>query len=184
MERVSVHGDIKEMLYAKEQIQSRIAQLGAQITEDYAGKGKLIVVSVLKGGAMFMADLVRAIDLDLEMDFIAVSSYGMQTKTSGVVEIVKDLGLPIEGKNVLIAEDILDSGLTLDYLLKILSDRNPASVEIAAMLVKAGAQKVDVPCKYVGFDCPDEFIVGYGLDYAEHYRNLPYIGILKPEVYQ
>lgn len=183
MERLSVHKDVKETLFTNEQIQGRVEQLGARIAEDYADRGPLVVVSILKGGAMFMADLVRAIDLDLEMDYLAVSSYGMEARSSGVVDVVKDLSLSIEGKNVLIAEDVLDSGLTLDHLVKMLSARGPASLEIAALLVKTGAQKVDVRCKYVGFDCPDEFIVGYGLDYAERYRNLPYIGVLKPEVY-
>lgn len=175
--------DVREVLFAQEQIQARIAQMGAQITADYAGK-QLVVISVLKGAAIFMADLVRAIDLGLEMDFMAVSSYGMAAQTSGDVRITKDLGCSVEGKDVLIAEDILDSGLTLDCLLRELSGRKPASLEVAALLRKRGAQKVDVKCRYVGFECPDEFIVGYGLDYAEHYRNLPYVGVLRQEVYQ
>lgn len=179
-----MHEDVEEVLFSQEQIQDRVARLGAQIARDYTGKGPLVVVSVLKGGVVFVADLVRAIELDLEMDFMAVSSYGMEAKSSGNVDVVKDMSVPIEGKNVLIAEDILDSGLTLDRLLAMLSARNPASLAVAALLVKRGAQKVDVPCRYVGFDCPDEFIVGYGLDYAERYRNLPYIGVLKQEVYR
>lgn len=179
-----MHEDVKEILFTEDELRARVRAIGEQITADYAGKGKLIVISVLRGAAIFMADLVREIKLPLEMDFMAVSSYGSGVKTSGVVNIVKDLTTSIEGKNVLIAEDILDSGLTLDYLMKNLGSRNPESIEIATLLHKKGAQKVDIACKYVGFDCPDEFIVGYGLDYAERYRNLPYIGVLKPEVYE
>lgn len=183
MERLMVHEDVREVLYTQERIQDRVAQLGAQITKDYANK-HLVVISILKGASIFMSDLVRAIALPLEMDFMAVSSYGDAAKTSGVVRITKDLQSSIEGKDVLIAEDILDSGLTLDYLMRMLSSRNPASLEIATLLCKRGMQKVDLDCKYVGFDCPDEFIVGFGLDYAERYRNLPYVGVLKPEIYQ
>ena len=184
MERHLVYEDIQEVLFTQEQIQARVAQLGAQISADYAARQPLVVISVLKGAAIFMADLVREIDLPLEMDFMAVSSYGMDATSSGTVKIVKDLGASIEGKHVLIAEDILDSGLTLDFLVGELSRRNPASLEIAALLRKRGAQKAELSCAYVGFDCPDEFIVGYGLDYAERYRNLPCVGALKPEVYQ
>lgn len=176
--------DVREVLFSRGQIQERVAQLGAQITADYADSRQLVVISVLKGAAIFMADLVRAIDLPVEMDFMAVSSYGNEAKSSGVVRIVKDLSTTIEGKDVLIAEDILDSGLTLDYLMRTLSSRNPASIEVVTLLCKRGAQKVDLACRYVGFDCPDEFIVGYGLDYAERYRNLGYVGVLKPEIYQ
>lgn len=176
--------DVQEVLFTQEQIQERVAQLGEQIARDYAGKGQLVVISVLKGASIFMSDLVRAIDLPLEMDFMAVSSYGNAAKTSGVVQIAKDLQSSIEGKHVLIAEDILDSGLTLDYLMRTLSERNPASLEIATLLHKRDAQRVELDCKYVGFECPNEFIVGFGLDYAERYRNLPFIGVLKPEVYQ
>lgn len=179
-----MHKDVKEILFTQEQLRECVARMGAQIAQDYADSKQLIVISVLKGAAIFMADLVRAIDLPVEMDFMAVSSYGSAAKTSGVVRIIKDLSTSIEGKDVLIAEDILDSGLTLDYLIKTLSSRNPASLEVATLLYKKGVQKADVRCRYVGFDCPDEFIVGYGLDYAERYRNLPYVGILKPEVYQ
>ena len=172
------------MLYTQEQIQERIAQMGAQITADYADKQPLLVVSVLKGAAIFMTDLVRTINLPLQMDFMAVSSYGCEAQSSGTVRVTKDLCESIEGKHVLIAEDILDSGLTLDYLVRELSKRRPASIEVATMLHKQGAQKCEVTCKYVGFTCPNEFIVGYGLDYAEKYRNLPSICVLKPEVYQ
>lgn len=179
-----MHEDVREVLFTQEQIRDRVAQMGAQITERYADSKQLVVISVLKGASIFMSDLVRAIALPLEMDFMAVSSYGNEAKTSGVVQITKDLQSTIGGKDVLIVEDILDSGLTLDYLMRMLSNRNPASLEIATLLFKRGKQKVELECEFVGFDCPDEFIVGYGLDYAERYRNLPYIGVLKPEIYQ
>ncbi len=180
-----MHEDVKELLFTQEQIQTRVKELGAQITLDYADSpDDLIVISVLRGAAIYMADLVRSIELPLEMDFMAVSSYGSGTKSSGVVRVIKDLSSSIEGKNVLIAEDVFDSGLTLSYLMKTLSSRRPTSIEIATLLYKRGLQKADINCKYIGFECPDEFIVGYGLDYAERYRNLPYIGILKPEIYQ
>lgn len=179
-----MYEDVREVLFDEEQIQERVAQLGAQITAHYADSKQLMVISVLKGASIFMSDLVRAIDLPLEMDFMAVSSYGSAAKTSGVVQITKDLQTSIEGKDVLIVEDILDSGLTLDYLMRVLSERNPASLEIATLLFKRGKQKAELDCRFVGFDCPDEFIVGYGLDYAERYRNLPVIGVLKPEIYQ
>ncbi len=179
-----MYEDIQEVLFTQEQIRARVAQMGAQIAVDYADRQPLVVVSVLKGAAVFMADLVRAIDLPVEMDFMAVSSYGLGATSSGAVDIVKDLSMSIEGKHVLIAEDILDSGLTLDFLVRELSSRKPATLEIAALLRKRGTQKAELSCAYVGFECPDEFIVGYGLDYAERYRNLPCIGALKPEVYQ
>ncbi len=180
-----MHQDLNEVLFTEDVLSERVAQMGADITRDYADKSKpLIVISVLRGACIFMADLVRKIDLPVEMDFMAVSSYGSGTKSSGVVRIIKDLSTSIEGKNVLIAEDILDSGLTLKYLMKTLSSRKPASIEVATLLYKQGTQKTQIDCKYVGFDCPNEFIVGYGLDYAERYRNLPYIGVLKPEIYQ
>lgn len=179
-----MYEDIQETLFTKEQIQERVACMGARITEDYAGSEQLVVISILNGAAIFMADLVRCIDLPLQMDFMAASSYGDAAVTSGSVKITKDLGTSIEGKDVLIAEDILDSGLTLAHVVKELEQRRPASLAVAAMLKKSGAQKVDVPCRYLGFDCPDAFIVGYGLDYAQRYRNLPFIGVLKPEVYR
>ncbi|MGI6033015.1 MAG: hypoxanthine phosphoribosyltransferase [Coriobacteriales bacterium] len=178
-----MHPDLKAVLYSEQELQDRVAEMGAQITKDYADAHDLIVISVLRGAAIYMADLVRAIELPLEMDYMAVSSYGAATKSSGVVRIIKDLSSHIEGRDVIIAEDILDSGLTLKYLTKTLASRNPRSLEIAALLRKQGAQKTDIECKYVGFECPPEFIVGYGLDYAERYRNLPYIGILDPSVY-
>ena len=183
--------DVKDVLFTHEQIQERVAQLGSQITMDYAPVAgmtnsvpNILVLSVLRGAAIYMSDLVRNINLPLETDYMAVSSYGTGTKSSGVVRILKDLSSQIEGRHVIVAEDILDSGLTLKYLLGILESRKPASVQVATLLRKDNPNQEHVDCKYVGFDVPDEFIVGYGLDYAENYRNLPYIGILKPEVYQ
>jgi hypoxanthine phosphoribosyltransferase len=156
--------------------------MGKQITADYESK-RLLLIGVLKGAFVVMADLSRAIRLPLEFDFMAVSSYGMATKTSGVVRIIKDLDHDLEGMDVLLVEDIVDSGLTLKYLLKNLSQRKPASLEVAALLRKKGIQKVPLDLRYIGFDIPNEFVVGYGLDYAERYRNLPFIGTLKPEAY-
>ena len=186
------HDDIKEILFTEEDIQQRIAEIGKQISKDYAGVAQkvaddgspqLLIVSVLRGAAIYMADLVRAIDLPLEMDYMAVSSYGSGVKSSGVVRIIKDLSSNIEGKHVIIAEDILDSGLTLKYLMRVLESRKPASIQIATLLRKKNREQAKIDCAYIGFECPDEFIVGYGLDYAERYRNLNYIGVLKPEVY-
>jgi len=183
---VEVHNDVKEILFTEEEIAQKVKDMGQAITRDYAdiddGRG-IVLISVLRGAAIFMADLARQIDLPVEMDYMAVSSYGSGAKSSGVVQILKDLSSPIEGRHVLIAEDILDSGLTLTYLLDILGSRNPASIEVATLLRKKARVQADVKCKYIGFECADEFIVGYGLDYAEKYRNLPYIGILKPEIY-
>ena len=172
--------DVERVLFSTEVIADRVRELGEQIARDYAGKNPLLVC-VLRGGSVFMADLARAIDLPLEMDFMAVSSYGKAMKSSGTVRIVKDLDTPLAGRDVLIVEDVLDSGLTLKYLMDNLGARKPKSIEIAALLLKNPAPAVTP--RYVGFDCPDEFVVGYGLDFAEKYRNLPYIGVLKPEVY-
>ncbi len=177
-----MHPDLTEVLFSEEALHQRVHEMGEQITKDYAGSD-LIVVSVLRGAAIYMADLVREIQLPLEMDFMAVSSYGASTKSSGVVRIIKDLSSHIEGRDVLIAEDIIDSGLTLKYLIKTFESRHPKSIEVAALLRKEGVQQADIDCKYVGFECPNAFIVGYGLDYAERYRNLPYIGVLDPRVY-
>ena len=174
--------DIEKILVSEEEIQAKLAEMGAQITADYEGK-QLLLIGVLKGAFVVMADLSRAIRLPLEFDFMAVSSYGMATKTSGVVRIIKDLDHDLEGMDVLLVEDIVDSGLTLKYLLKNLSQRKPASLEVAALLRKKGIQKVPLDLRYIGFDIPNEFVVGYGLDYAERYRNLPFIGTLKPEAY-
>ena len=182
-----VHEDVSRILFSAQDLSNRVAEMGAAITRDYADATReegLILISVLRGAAIFMADLAREIKLPLEMDYMAISSYGSGVKSSGVVNILKDLSSSIEGRHVLIAEDILDSGLTLTYLMKNLQSRNPASLEVATLLRKKTPDQADVKCRYVGFECPDEFIVGYGLDYAERYRNLPYIGVLKPELYQ
>lgn len=181
------HEDIATVLFTEEELARRVAEIGEQVTCDYAHAAHeegLVLVSVLRGAAIFMADLARRIALPLEMDYMAVSSYGNGVKSSGVVRILKDLSCNIEGKHVLIVEDILDSGLTLTYLMRNLRSRGPASVEVATLLRKDAPGQVPIDCRYVGFGCPDEFIVGYGLDYAERYRNLPYIGVLKPETYQ
>jgi hypoxanthine phosphoribosyltransferase len=161
-----------EVVVSQEAIARRVADLGAQIAEDYAGRAPLLV-GVLKGAFVFMADLARAIDLPVECDFMAVSSYGAATKTSGVVRIVKDLDLDLSGRDVIIVEDIIDSGLTLQYLRRNLLHRGPASLEVCAMLVREGQQKGDLGLKYIGFSIPPEFVIGYGLDVAERYRNLP-----------
>ena len=162
-------------------LQERIAELGAQITADYAGRAPLLV-GVLKGAFMFMADLARAIDLPVEFDFMAVSSYGSATKTSGVVRIVKDLDLDLTGRDVIIVEDIVDSGLTLQYLRRNLLSRGPASLAVCALLVKEGLQRDDPDLRYVGFAIPPDFVIGYGLDVAERYRNLPYVCVYNEDV--
>lgn len=180
-----MHNDISEILFTEKQLADRVGEIGAAITSDYADVADegIILISVLRGAAIFMADLARKIELPLEMDYMAISSYGNGAKSSGVVRILKDLSSQIEGRHVIVAEDILDSGLTLTYLLKNLSSRQPASIEVATLLRKKTLAQAKIDCKYIGFERPDEFIVGYGLDYAERYRNLPYIGILKPEIY-
>jgi hypoxanthine phosphoribosyltransferase len=174
--------DISHVLLSEEQIQGKIGELAAQIATDYAGK-EVLLVGVLKGAVLFMSDFARALQLPTQMEFMAVSSYGSATSSSGVVRILKDLDRDITGKHVLVLEDIIDSGLTLSWLLKNLGSRSPASLEVCALLRKPDAVKVEVPVKYVGFDIPNEFVIGYGLDYAERYRDLPYIATLKPEVY-
>lgn len=177
------HPDVKEVLFSQEDIQAIVKRMGEQISRDYEGKD-LVLIAVLRGAVVFMGDLMRAIDCPVAIDFMAVSSYGDGAKSSGVVRIVKDLDIDIKDRDVLIVEDILDSGLTLKYLMKNLSSRHPASLEVATFLWKDVAdRKTAVDPKYVGTHCPDEFVVGYGLDYAERYRNLPYVGVLKPEVY-
>ena len=168
--------DIQKILISEEQLAAKVAELGAAISRDYEGK-KLMILGVLKGSVVFMADLLRHITIPVEMDFMAVSSYGAGVKTTGVVKILKDLDRLIEGYHVLVVEDILDSGMTLSYLTELLRDRGPASVRIATLLDKPERRKVDIAPDYVGFTVPDEFVVGYGLDYAELYRNLPYVGI-------
>lgn len=173
-----MHPDLDRVIFSEDEIYSCVKKMGAQITKDYAGES-IVVISVLRGAAIFMADLVRSIDLPIEMDYMAISSYGNGAKSSGVVRILKDLTCEIEGRHVLIAEDILDSGLTLRYLMNNLKSRKPASLEVATLLRKDTPNQADINCRYIGFECPDEFIVGYGLDYAERYRNLPCIGVLK-----
>lgn len=175
--------DIQEVLFTEAELNERISELGEQITADYEGKS-LIVVGILKGSNIFTSDLVRKINLPLKMDFMAVSSYGNATESTGVVKILKDLDRDIEGEHVLIVEDIVDSGLTLKYLKDILFTRNPASVKVCTLLDKPARRKENITPDYLGYEVPDEFIVGYGIDYAERYRNLPYVGILKCEVYK
>ncbi|MCX7642351.1 MAG: hypoxanthine phosphoribosyltransferase [Armatimonadetes bacterium] len=177
-----MHRDIEAVLLTEEQIQRRIAELGAQISADYAGK-ELHLIGVLRGALMFMADLMRHLTVPCSCDFIAIASYGMDTKSSGVVRILKDLDDSIQGKHVLIVEDIVDTGLTLNYILNLIRSRNPASVRVCALLDKPERRIVPVEIHYLGFTIPNRFVVGYGLDYAQKYRNLPYIGILRPEIY-
>ena len=174
--------DLKEVLITKEEIDAKLAELAAKIDTEYAGKD-LLIVGVLKGAVMFMADLARALPVPVQLEFMAVSSYGSSTSSSGVVRILKDLDRDIADRRVVIVEDIIDSGLTLSWLLKNLQSRRPRSLEVCTLLRKPDAVKVEVPVKYVGFDIPNEFVVGYGLDYAERYRDLPYIGTLDPKVY-
>ncbi|SFM18248.1 hypoxanthine phosphoribosyltransferase [Pelosinus propionicus] len=175
--------DVERVLLSEEQLAARIAEIGAEITADYAGK-EILMIGVLRGAVLFMADLARAIKVPVAIDFMAVSSYGAGTSSSGVVRILKDLDENVEGKHVLVVEDIIDSGLTLNYLVDNLKSRQPASIKICTLLNKPERRKVDVDIAYNGFTIPDHFVIGYGLDYAEKYRNLPFIGILKPEIYQ
>ena len=174
--------DLTRILLTEQQLSEKIEELAARITKDYEGKN-LFLLGVLKGSFIFMADLVRHIKLPCRLDFMAVSSYGNKSETTGAVKITKDLSADIEGCDVLIVEDILDSGLTLHYLMNYLTNRNPASIRICTLLDKPERRRAEVHADYFGFTVPDEFVVGYGLDYAEKYRNLPYIGILKPEIY-
>jgi hypoxanthine phosphoribosyltransferase len=175
--------DIAEVLLSKEKLAGKVAELGAKISEDYKGKN-LLLVGILKGSVVFMSDLMKEITIPTRIDFMSVSSYGADVKTSGVVKIVKDLDIPLQGYDVLIVEDILDSGLTLHYIIELLKSRNPQSVKICTLLDKPYSRRVDVNTDYHGFDIPDKFVVGYGLDYAEKYRNLPFVGVLKPRVYE
>ena len=177
-----LHEDIDRILISQEEIQDKIATLAKQITEDYRGKD-LLLVGVLKGAFVFMSDLAREIHLPIEFDFMAVSSYGSSTKSSGVVRILKDLDYEITGRHVLLVEDIIDSGLTISYLLRYLEARGPASLEICSLFWKKGEQAVPMDVRYPGFEIPPVFVVGYGLDYSEKYRNLPYIGVLKESAY-
>lgn len=175
--------DIERVLFSQQELQKKVEELGAQITKDYQGK-EPIFVGVLKGCFVFMADLMRAVNLPCQIDFMAVSSYGKGTVSSGEVQINKDLSYDIAGRDIIIVEDILDSGVTLNYLIGYLGHRNPRSIKIVTLFDKPSRRKAPVYADYYGYEVPDAFIVGYGLDYAEKYRNLPYIGILKPEIYE
>lgn len=179
----SLYDDVAEVLISEEQIQQRIAELAARIQSDFAGE-QILIIAVLKGALLFLADLIRHIDLPLAIDFLAVSSYGSGTESSGVVRILKDLDETIEQRHVIIVEDIVDSGRTLDYLLRMLRQRNPTTLHVCTLLDKRDRREIEVPIDYVGFEVPDAFVVGYGLDFAEHYRQLPFIGVLKPEIYE
>ena len=174
--------DVLRVLLSEDEIREKVRELGGKITADYKNSN-LMLVTVLKGAVVFLADLMRQIDVPAEIDFMVVSSYGSGVKSSGVVKIVKDLDVPLAGKDILIVEDILDSGLTLSYIKELLESRGPRSIRIATLLDKPSRRKVDLQADYIGFSVPDEFVIGYGLDYDEKYRNLPYIGILTPEVY-
>ena len=174
--------DVLRVLLSEDEIREKVRELGGKITADYKNSN-LLLVTVLKGAVVFLADLMRQIAVPAEIDFMVVSSYGSGVKSSGVVKIVKDLDVPLAGKDILIVEDILDSGLTLSYIKELLESRGPRSIRIATLLDKPSRRKVDLQADYIGFSVPDEFVIGYGLDYDEKYRNLPYIGILKPEVY-
>lgn len=180
---MTMHNDIASVLLEADQIQARVRELGQEIARDYAGIDDLLLVGVLKGSVMFIVDLARSLQRHVALDFIAISSYGQATETSGVVRVLKDLDTDIGGRHVLIVEDIVDSGLTLAYLRESLQRRNPASLRVCALLSKPSRREADVRIDYSGFEIPNEFVVGYGLDFAERYRNLPYIGVLRPEVY-
>lgn len=181
-DRRRLEDDIESVLVSEKEIAAKVEELAAAIDVDYAGR-ELVLVGVLKGAVMVMADLARALTIPVTMDFMAVSSYGSGTSTSGVVRILKDLDRDIAGRDILVVEDIIDSGLTLSWLLRYLRSRGPATLEVCALLRKPDAVQVDVPVAYMGFDIANVFVVGYGLDYAQRYRNLPYVGTLRPEVY-
>lgn len=174
--------EAERIMISQDEIAAKVQELGARISQDYAGE-EILVVGILKGAAIFMSDLVRSISSPVAFDFMAVSSYGASTESSGVVRIIKDLDQSIEGRHVLIVEDVVDTGLTLNYLVENLRSRNPASLKLCSLLDKPSRRKVEVKADYLGFEIPDEFVVGYGLDYAERFRNLPYIAVLKKDVY-
>jgi hypoxanthine phosphoribosyltransferase len=180
-ERSSIERGVGEVLLEEDAIQARIRELGREISSDYAGR-ELLLVGVLKGAVFFMADLMRAITVPCEIDFMAISSYGASTDSSGVVRILKDLDINIEGRHVLVVEDIVDSGLTLSYLVRNLESREPASLEVCSLLTKPGRREIEVDIRYVGFEIPNRFVIGYGLDFAERYRNLPYVGVLHEDL--
>jgi hypoxanthine phosphoribosyltransferase len=175
--QTELEGAVGEILIDEDALAGRIAELGREISEDYAGRD-LLLLGVLKGAVFFMADLMRHLTVPCEIDFMAISSYGASTDSSGVVRILKDLDINIEGRHVLVVEDIIDSGLTLSYLVRNLESREPASLEICALLTKPARREIDVPVRYTGFEIPNKFVIGYGLDFAQRYRNLPYVGVL------
>jgi hypoxanthine phosphoribosyltransferase len=179
---MSLHDDVEEILLDSQTIANRVSELGAQLSSEFEGRDP-VLVSVLKGALIFLADLMRAMDLSTSIDLMEVSSYGAGTETSGQVRILKDLSKSIEGRHVIVVEDIIDTGLTLNYLLRYLADKGPASVSIVCLLDKPARRLAEIPIDYVGFTIPDRFVIGYGLDFDERYRNLPYIGVLKPSVY-
>jgi hypoxanthine phosphoribosyltransferase len=181
MSNAELERAVGEVLIDEETLQSRIRELGADVSSDYAGK-ELLLVGVLKGAVFFMADLMRSITVPCEIDFMAISSYGASTDSSGVVRILKDLDINIEDRHVLVVEDIIDSGLTLSYLVRNLESREPASLEVCALMTKPERREIDVDVRYVGFEIPNRFVIGYGLDFAERYRNLPYVGVLHDDL--
>jgi hypoxanthine phosphoribosyltransferase len=181
MSATELEAAVTEVLIDQDALQRRIAELGEEISADYAGRD-LLLVGVLKGAVFFMADLMRGLSIPCEIDFMAISSYGDSTDSSGVVRILKDLDINIEGRDVLVVEDIIDSGLTLSYLMRNLEAREPASLEICALLTKPERREIEVPVRYVGFEIPNRFVIGYGLDFGERYRNLPYVGVLDPRL--
>jgi hypoxanthine phosphoribosyltransferase len=172
---------VTEILVDEESLRSRVAELGEEISRDYEGRD-LLLIGVLKGAVFFMADLMRQLTVPCEIDFMAISSYGASTDSSGVVRILKDLDINIEGRHVLVVEDIIDSGLTLSYLMRNLEARQPASLEVCALMTKPERREIDVPVRYIGFEIPNRFVIGYGLDFGERYRNLPYVGVLDPSL--
>ncbi|MGE5690652.1 MAG: hypoxanthine phosphoribosyltransferase [Pseudomonadota bacterium] len=181
MSQTELEKGVGEILIEHDSLQRRIAELGEEISEDYAGRD-LLLIGVLKGAVFFMADLMRQLTIPCEIDFMAISSYGAATDSSGVVRILKDLDINIEGREVLVVEDIIDSGLTLSYLVRMLESREPASLEICALLTKPERREIEVDVRYTGFEIPNRFVIGYGLDFAEHYRNLPYVAVLHPDL--
>ena len=181
MSQTELESAVGEVLIDSETLSGRVAELGAEISSDYEGRD-LLLIGVLKGAVFFMADLMRHLTVACEVDFMAISSYGDATDSSGIVRILKDLDISIEGRDVLVVEDIIDSGLTLSYLIRNLESREPASLEVCALLTKPSRREIDVRVRYVGFEIPNKFVVGYGLDFAERYRNLPYVGVLDPDL--
>jgi hypoxanthine phosphoribosyltransferase len=181
VEGVTLEQGVGEIMIEQDRLQARIRELGEEVSRDYAGRD-LLLVGVLKGAVFFMADLMRELTVPCEIDFMAISSYGAQTDSSGVVRILKDLDTNIAGRDVLVVEDIIDSGLTLSYLMRSLKARKPASLEVCALMTKPERREIEVPVRYVGFEIPNKFVIGYGLDFAERYRNLPYVAVLHPDL--